>query len=106
MVISSNFSVPHGPGIYFDFRVEEMNWRQWRSDLGYIQEEDPGDRMIQSKTKGQISGRATDLTHTSCSSLFYWHVTNELLFLLSGNLWSLNPILNRIRPRARETQMY
>ncbi|KAM9853777.1 transient receptor potential cation channel subfamily V member 1-like isoform 2-T2 [Aulostomus maculatus] len=27
------------------FRVEEMNWRQWRSDLGVVYEEDPGHGM-------------------------------------------------------------
>lgn len=28
------------------FRVEELNWKQWRSDLGVLQEEDPGELMM------------------------------------------------------------
>lgn len=34
----------HLSGI-FDNRVLETNWKQWRSDLGYVQDEDPGDTM-------------------------------------------------------------
>lgn len=44
-------------------RVEEMNWKQWRTDLGYIQEEDPGNNMIKLQSKNQTPGRATDHTH-------------------------------------------
>lgn len=48
--------------IFSDCRVEEMNWRQWRSDLGYIQEEDPGDRMMKPQLNNQTSGKTTDCT--------------------------------------------
>ncbi|KAM3615569.1 uncharacterized protein V6R79_004262 [Siganus canaliculatus] len=34
------------------FRVEEMKWSQWRSDLGYVQEEDPGDRIMFEQSPG------------------------------------------------------
>lgn len=47
-----------------DTRVEEMNWKQWRTHLGYIQEEDPGNNMIKLQSKNQAPGRATDHTHT------------------------------------------
>ncbi|XP_073341191.1 transient receptor potential cation channel subfamily V member 1-like [Pagrus major] len=64
------------------FRVEEMNWRQWRSDLGYIQEEDPGDRMM--RPQPQPQPQPEDLT--------------------AGNRWSLSPLLERIRARRRQPQ--
>lgn len=43
----------------FDTRVLETNWKQWRSDLGYIQEEDPGDTMLKSQSNSQPQGRST-----------------------------------------------
>ncbi|XP_076590832.1 transient receptor potential cation channel subfamily V member 1-like [Chaetodon auriga] len=58
-------------------RVEEMNWRQWRSDLGFIQEEDPGDHMMKAQ-------RDDHQTH--------------------GTLWNLNPLLQRIRTRRQQPQ--
>ncbi|XP_041796196.1 transient receptor potential cation channel subfamily V member 1-like [Chelmon rostratus] len=57
-------------------RVEEMNWRQWRSDLGFIQEEDPGNNM----TKAQPDDKT------------------------QGHLWDLNPLLKRIRTRRHLPQ--
>ncbi|XP_054455866.1 transient receptor potential cation channel subfamily V member 1-like [Anoplopoma fimbria] len=58
------------------FRVEEMNWRQWRSDVGYVQEEDPGDSMMKSQPPDKTP----------------------------GNLWNVNPFLERIRARRRQPQ--
>lgn len=69
--MSSISWVSHDQGIFFDFRVEEMNWRQWRSDLGYIQEEDPGDRMMKPQLKNQTPGRATDRTQLVLA-FSYW----------------------------------
>ncbi|XP_071353076.1 transient receptor potential cation channel subfamily V member 1-like [Trachinotus anak] len=56
------------------FRVEEMNWRQWRSDLGVIREEDPGNHMMKPQPNNQTP----------------------------GNMWNLNPLLERIRARRRQ----
>ncbi|XP_029301832.1 transient receptor potential cation channel subfamily V member 1-like [Cottoperca gobio] len=55
------------------FRVEEMNWRQWRSDVGYIGEEDPGDCLMQ-------------LQHHKPTP---------------GNRWNLNPFLDKILVRRQ-----
>ncbi|XP_011606498.2 transient receptor potential cation channel subfamily V member 1-like [Takifugu rubripes] len=54
------------------FRVLETNWKKWRSDLGYIQEEDPGDTMLKSQSNSQPQ----------------------------GGLWRINPLLDRIRVRG------
>lgn len=43
----------------FYTRVLETNWKQWRSDLGYIQEEDPGDNMLKSQSNSQPQGSST-----------------------------------------------
>uniref|UniRef100_H3CLS7 Transient receptor potential cation channel subfamily V member 2 n=1 Tax=Tetraodon nigroviridis TaxID=99883 RepID=H3CLS7_TETNG len=40
----------------FDLRVVETNWKQWRSDLGYVQDEDPGDTMSKSQSNSQPQG--------------------------------------------------
>lgn len=66
--MSSICGVSQDEGIFSDFRVEEMNWRQWRSDLGYIQEEDPGDRMVKPQHNNQTPGKATD--HTQLAALY------------------------------------
>ncbi|AWO98543.1 putative transient receptor potential cation channel subfamily V member 1-like [Scophthalmus maximus] len=58
------------------FRVEEMNWSQWRTDLGVIREEDPGNHMMEPQP----------LSHTP------------------GNLWNMNPLLERIRARRHQLQ--
>ncbi|XP_039987251.1 transient receptor potential cation channel subfamily V member 1-like [Xiphias gladius] len=58
------------------FRVEEMNWRQWKSDLGVIRDEDPGNRMMSPEPRDQTP----------------------------GSPWSLNPLLERIRVRRRPPQ--
>ncbi|KAI9536925.1 hypothetical protein NQZ68_030149 [Dissostichus eleginoides] len=58
------------------FRVEEMNWRQWRTDVGHIQEEDPGDRMMKPQPPEQTP----------------------------GNRWNLSPLLERLRGRRRHPQ--
>ncbi|GAA6223568.1 transient receptor potential cation channel subfamily V member 1-like [Lates japonicus] len=58
------------------FRVEETNWRQWRSDLAIVQEEDPGNHMM----KPQPHDRTP------------------------RNPWKLNPLLERIRARRHRTQ--
>ncbi|XP_071398318.1 transient receptor potential cation channel subfamily V member 1-like isoform X1 [Centroberyx affinis] len=60
------------------FRVEEMNWKKWRSDLGIIQEEDPGNHIIKPKP------HETPGDH--------------------GNLWRLSPLLERMRVRSRPPQ--
>lgn len=60
MIIMQNLRVPHHLGTFFLFRVEEFNWKQWRSDLGFVQEEDPGDSMMKSQPKTQTPGKATD----------------------------------------------
>uniref|UniRef100_A0A4W6FXS9 Transient receptor potential cation channel subfamily V member 2 n=1 Tax=Lates calcarifer TaxID=8187 RepID=A0A4W6FXS9_LATCA len=57
------------------FRVEEMNWRQWRSDLGVIQEEDPGNHMMK-QPHDQTPGRATDHTHNLYILFVTANVTN------------------------------
>nr|XP_046245975.1 transient receptor potential cation channel subfamily V member 1-like isoform X2 [Scatophagus argus] len=59
------------------FRVEEMNWRQWRSDLGFIQEEDPGDHLMKPQPNNQTP----------------------------GSLWSLSPLWGRIRARRHQLQL-
>ncbi|XP_070762054.1 transient receptor potential cation channel subfamily V member 1-like [Enoplosus armatus] len=59
------------------FRVEEVNWRQWRSDLGVIREEDPGDRVMKPQSHDQTP----------------------------GNLWNFNHLLERIRARRRQPQL-
>ncbi|XP_037632140.1 transient receptor potential cation channel subfamily V member 1-like [Sebastes umbrosus] len=53
------------------FRVEELNWKQWRSDVGYIQDEDPGENEVMSPAP-IVSPR---------------------------RLWTLNPFLQRLRDR-------
>ncbi|XP_053177525.1 transient receptor potential cation channel subfamily V member 1-like [Scomber japonicus] len=53
------------------FRVEEMNWRQWRSDVALNSEEDPGNDMMTSQPDDQSR----------------------------GNVWNLNPLLEKIRGR-------
>ena len=61
-----------------------MNWKQWRSDLGYIEEEDPGDRMMrpQPQSKDPTPGTHTH-THTLTFSrpvVFNCSVTNVFPF--------------------------
>ncbi|XP_023266093.1 transient receptor potential cation channel subfamily V member 1-like [Seriola lalandi dorsalis] len=58
------------------FRVEEMNWRQWKSELGVIREEDPGNQMMKPQPNDQTLGYR----------------------------WNLNPLLERIRSRRRPPQ--
>ncbi|XP_053279099.1 transient receptor potential cation channel subfamily V member 1 [Pleuronectes platessa] len=58
------------------FRVEEMNWRQWRSNLGGIHEEDPGNEMMQSQP------------HTPAPR----------------NTWNLSPLLEKIRAKRHQPQ--
>uniref|UniRef100_UPI0037E7A5D8 transient receptor potential cation channel subfamily V member 1-like n=1 Tax=Semicossyphus pulcher TaxID=241346 RepID=UPI0037E7A5D8 len=58
------------------FRVEELNWKQWKSDLGVMREEDPGERM-----------RMSQPTETP------------------RKRWRLNPLLQRIRARHRQPQL-
>ncbi|XP_062275922.1 transient receptor potential cation channel subfamily V member 1-like [Scomber scombrus] len=53
------------------FRVEEMNWRQWRSDVALNREEDPGNDMMTSQPDDQNK----------------------------GNGWNLNPLFEKIRGR-------
>ncbi|KAK9521318.1 hypothetical protein VZT92_021135 [Zoarces viviparus] len=62
------------------FRVDEMNWKQWRSDVGYVHEEDPGESMMKSQPPNQTAGilwrpnavferigaRRRQQTHTTC----------------------------------------
>ncbi|XP_069569057.1 transient receptor potential cation channel subfamily V member 1-like isoform X1 [Brachyistius frenatus] len=43
------------------FRVEEINWRQWRSDLGGIREEDPGDQMMKMQPDNKTPGSPWNL---------------------------------------------
>ncbi|XP_047450081.1 transient receptor potential cation channel subfamily V member 1-like [Mugil cephalus] len=57
------------------FRVEEMNWRQWRSDLG-VREEDPGNYMMKPEEEKE---------------------TRE-------NTWNLDQVLDRIRSRRSFSQ--
>lgn len=56
MFLKSLFNFVSG---IFDTRVLETNWKQWRSDLGYIEEEDPGDTMMKSQPKTQPQGSST-----------------------------------------------
>ncbi|XP_068601286.1 transient receptor potential cation channel subfamily V member 1-like [Brachionichthys hirsutus] len=35
-------------------RVQEMNWRKWRSNLRYMKDEDPGDCMMKEPTPGSL----------------------------------------------------
>lgn len=49
-------------------RVLETNWKQWRSDLGYIQEEDPGDTMLKSQSKSQPQGSSSPFWPRSVST--------------------------------------
>lgn len=49
-------------------RVLETNWKQWRCDLGYIQEEDPGDTMLKSQSKSQPQGSSTPFWPRSVSA--------------------------------------
>ncbi|XP_034557692.1 transient receptor potential cation channel subfamily V member 1-like [Notolabrus celidotus] len=59
------------------FRVEEMNWKQWKSDLGVIREEDPGEEMMKSvPNKEPLRKR-----------------------------WKLNPLLQRIRARRQPSPL-
>ncbi|XP_042342627.1 transient receptor potential cation channel subfamily V member 1-like [Plectropomus leopardus] len=53
------------------FRVEEINWKQWRSDVGVMQEEDPWDDVMKPQPR--------EHTHES--------------------LWNISLILERIRAR-------
>ncbi len=58
------------PGIFFDFRVEEMNWTQWRTDVGINCEEDPADHMMKLQPNVRTPGKTTENTHTqSCCFL-------------------------------------
>lgn len=57
-----------------NFRVEEMNWRQWRSDVGVIQEEDPGNQVIKPQSNDQTPGMNTR-THARTQ---YMSVTGNL----------------------------
>ncbi|XP_070685030.1 transient receptor potential cation channel subfamily V member 1-like [Pempheris klunzingeri] len=54
------------------YRVEETNWTKWRSDLGIIREEDPGDSVMTPQPSQT-----------------------------GGTKWSLNPLWERIRARRR-----
>lgn len=58
------------------FRVEEMNWKQWRSDLGVHWEEEPANDMMVPQPRDKIP----------------------------GNPWKLNMLLQRIRYRRQERQ--
>uniref|UniRef100_A0A3B4X254 Transient receptor potential cation channel subfamily V member 1-like n=1 Tax=Seriola lalandi dorsalis TaxID=1841481 RepID=A0A3B4X254_SERLL len=49
--------------VLLNFRVEEMNWRQWKSELGVIREEDPGNQMMKPQPNDQTLGRTTEHTH-------------------------------------------
>ncbi|CAJ1064863.1 transient receptor potential cation channel subfamily V member 1-like [Xyrichtys novacula] len=56
------------------FRVEEMNWKQWKSNLGVNREEDPGEKMMMMM---MMSGPKES----------------------RRSRWGLNPLLQRIRAR-------
>nr|XP_043873283.1 transient receptor potential cation channel subfamily V member 1-like isoform X1 [Solea senegalensis] len=56
------------------FRVQEINWKKWRSELTVIQAEDPGNHMMRLPPRSRSSGK----------------------------LWERNPILERIRARYRQ----
>ncbi|XP_019223153.1 transient receptor potential cation channel subfamily V member 1 isoform X5 [Oreochromis niloticus] len=58
------------------FRVEEMNWKQWKSDLGVHWEEEPANDMMVPQPRGKIP----------------------------GNPWNLNMLLERIRSRRQQRQ--
>ncbi|KAM3874744.1 transient receptor potential cation channel subfamily V member 1-like [Diretmus argenteus] len=62
------------------FRVEEKNWKKWRSDLGVIQEEDPGNPHIIKPNTQESPGRG-------------------------GSLWNLSPVLERIRGRQQQSSI-
>uniref|UniRef100_A0A8C4DVI9 Ion transport domain-containing protein n=1 Tax=Dicentrarchus labrax TaxID=13489 RepID=A0A8C4DVI9_DICLA len=56
--------------IFFNFRVEEMNWNKWRSGLCGIHEEDPGHRIMEPQFNDRTPGiRASEHIHTTCSSV-------------------------------------
>ncbi|CAI5692662.1 unnamed protein product [Oreochromis niloticus] len=58
------------------FRVEEMNWKQWKSDLAVHWEEEPANDMMVPQPRGKIP----------------------------GNPWNLNMLLERIRSRRQQRQ--
>ncbi|KAL3991362.1 heterogeneous nuclear ribonucleoprotein C1/C2 [Sarotherodon galilaeus] len=58
------------------FRVEEMNWKQWRSDLGVHWEEEPANDMMVPQPRDKIP----------------------------GNPWNLNMLLERIHSRRQQRQ--
>ncbi|TMS07748.1 Transient receptor potential cation channel subfamily V member 1 [Larimichthys crocea] len=60
-------------------RVEEKDWKRWRCDLGFIQDEDPGDHV---KTPQPSKVRTP------------------------GSPWRLNPLLARIRGIRRQQEIY
>lgn len=89
-------------GVFFDFRVEEMNWRQWRTDVGHIQEEDPGDRMMKPQPPEQTPGKPyTQLVFVVCTAKMSPVLRNHVV---SGNRWNLSPLLERLRGRRRHPQ--
>ncbi|XP_049895882.1 transient receptor potential cation channel subfamily V member 1-like [Epinephelus moara] len=59
------------------FRVEEINWKKWRSDVGVVQDEDPGESMM----------KPLPHEHTPRSR------------------WHINPLLKRIRARHHQPQL-
>lgn len=66
--------------------MEEKDWKRWRCDLGFIQDEDPGDHVkTPQPSKVRTPGRAAHHKHTlSLFMLFHYaevtNLTHHLIF--------------------------
>ncbi|KAG8001751.1 Transient receptor potential cation channel subfamily V member 1 [Nibea albiflora] len=56
------------------FRVEEKDWKRWRCDLGFIQDEDPGDHMKQPSNVQTPESVSSDVNDPRPSTYFNFSV--------------------------------